>query len=201
MNLTFWSMATRIFLALAGCKIMPETFLTVSVNKLVLKLGFSNVCNIFCKQTKKKRKLLNKRYSKTGCASNKFHHFVGLTLKGLSFRLLVWIFSPRRSDSWINKIQETALRVVNYTKIALFMELHSQDKELTNHERNIQILIKEFFKCIMTEVAGPKCYKKSVILKILQNSLESNCARLRYKYFCDNFAKLSRAPFLYYTSR
>ena len=81
------------------------------------------------------------------------------------------------------------------------MELHSQDKELTNHERNIQILIKEFFKCIMTEVAGPKCSKKSVILKILQNSLENNCARLRYKYFCNNFAKLSRAPFLYYTSR
>ena len=55
---------------------------------------------------------------------------------------LVWMFHSRK----INSLHERALRVVYRDYKATFCELLSEDKSVTIHQRNLQLLATEIFK-------------------------------------------------------
>ena len=59
---------------------------------------------------------------------------------------LIWMCHNRRINNQINKLHESALRLVYNEKSSSFPELLERDKAVTIHERNIQVLLTEIFK-------------------------------------------------------
>ena len=58
---------------------------------------------------------------------------------------LVWMFHSRKINDCINSLHERALRVYRDYK-ATFCELLSEDKSVTIHQRNLQLLATEIFR-------------------------------------------------------
>ena len=52
----------------------------------------------------------------------------------------------RKINNKINKLHESALRLVCNNRSSSFRELLERDKSVTIHERNIQVLLTEIFK-------------------------------------------------------
>ena len=59
---------------------------------------------------------------------------------------LVWMFHSRKLNSWVNKLHERALRIVDQDYPSSFTELLNKDNSTTIHNRNIQLLANELFK-------------------------------------------------------
>ena len=63
-----------------------------------------------------------------------------------SYCPLVWMFHSRTLNNRINKLHERCLRIIYNDKVSSFQELLDQDKSVTVHTRNLQILATEMFK-------------------------------------------------------
>ena len=59
---------------------------------------------------------------------------------------LVWMFHSRKLNNRINNIHERALRIVYRDYGSTFQQLLKQNKSVTIHQRNLQILATEIFK-------------------------------------------------------
>ena len=59
---------------------------------------------------------------------------------------LVWTFHSRKLNNRINNIHERALRLVYRDHESTFQQLLKQDKSVSMHQRNLQILATEIFK-------------------------------------------------------
>ena len=59
---------------------------------------------------------------------------------------LVWMFHNKKLNSRINKLHESALRMVYQDYVSSFIELLEKDKSTTIHNKNIQLLATELFK-------------------------------------------------------
>ena len=58
------------------------------------------------------------------------------------------MFHNRRIDHKINKLHDRALRIVYKDNFSLFEELLSEDKSVTVHQRNLQIIATEMYKIL-----------------------------------------------------
>ena len=59
---------------------------------------------------------------------------------------LVWMFHSRKLNNRINNIHERALRIVYRDYKSTFKQLLKQNKSVSIHQRNLQILATEIFK-------------------------------------------------------
>ena len=59
---------------------------------------------------------------------------------------LVWMFYSRKLNNRINNIHERALRIVYRDYESTFQQLLKQNKSVSIHQRNLQILATEIFK-------------------------------------------------------
>ena len=66
-----------------------------------------------------------------------------------NYCLLVWMFCSRNANDLINKIQERSLRLITNDKTSTFEQLLQANKEITIHQRNLQVLMVEVFKIIV----------------------------------------------------
>ena len=84
---------------------------------------------------------------------------------------LVWIFHSRKINTRMNSLHERVLRVVYRHYNAIFSELLSEDKSVTIHQRNLQLLATEIFK---TKNEIQKLWKKYLHLKDVNYNLRNN---------------------------
>ena len=59
---------------------------------------------------------------------------------------LVWMFNSRKLNNRINNIHERTLRIVYRDYKSTFKQLLKQNKSVSIHQRNLQILATEIFK-------------------------------------------------------
>ena len=67
-------------------------------------------------------------------------------LSQFGYCLLVWMFHSRKLNNRINNIHERALRIVYRDYESTFQQLLKQNKSVSIHQRNLQILATEIFK-------------------------------------------------------
>ena len=67
---------------------------------------------------------------------------------------LVWMFYSRQSNNLINKICEWSLRISYKDQKTIYQNLLETHKELTIHQRSLQVLLTEIYK-IVNDVAPP----------------------------------------------
>ena len=67
---------------------------------------------------------------------------------------LVWMFCSRQSNNLINKICEWSLRISYKDQKTSYQNLLETHKELTIHQRSLQVLLTEIYK-IANDVAPP----------------------------------------------
>ena len=65
-----------------------------------------------------------------------------------SYCPLIWMFCSRTSNNYINNIYERSLRIVTNDKNSNFEDLLKSNNQITVHQRNLQVLMKEVFKII-----------------------------------------------------
>ena len=65
---------------------------------------------------------------------------------------LVWMFCSRQSNNLINKICEWSLRISYKDQKTIYQNLLETHKELTIHQRSLQVLLTEIYK-IVNDVA------------------------------------------------
>ena len=76
------------------------------------------------------------------------------------------MFSSRRSNSLINKLQKRVLRITYNDELTDFKSLVSNHNEITIHQRNLQVLMTEIYK-IINHIALPIM---SCVLEIRENT-------------------------------
>ena len=69
----------------------------------------------------------------------------------ISYYPLIWMFSSRQSDNLINKVCERSLRLITNDENSSFETLLQNNKDITVHQRNLQILMTEVYKIIKRE--------------------------------------------------
>ena len=65
-----------------------------------------------------------------------------------SYCPLMWMFSSRKTNNLMNRIYERSIRIVSGDNESNFESLLEENKEITIHERNLQVLIIEVYKII-----------------------------------------------------
>ena len=111
------------------------------------KLKFdSHIKNISRKDGQKLGTLL--RITNDLNSSQKKLIFSGMIKSQFSYCPLIWMFSSRKSNNLINRIHERSIRIVSSDNESNFENLLEKNKEITIHQRNLQILMIEVFKII-----------------------------------------------------
>ena len=77
------------------------------------------------------------------------------------------MFHSRKLNNRINEIHEKALRIVYQDNERHFQELLEKDQSVTIHQRNLQVLVTEFFK--MKLGVTPKIFTKRSNSYFLRN--------------------------------
>ena len=65
-----------------------------------------------------------------------------------SYCLLVWMFCSQNPNNLVNKTQDRRLRLIMNDKTSSFEHLQQANNEITTHQRNLQMLMVDFFKII-----------------------------------------------------
>ena len=86
-----------------------------------------------------------------------------------SYCPLVWMFCSRTLNNRINKLHERALRIVYRDDISTFKQLLNEDKSVTVHDRNIQLLAIEMYK--VKNNISPCSLSDFVSIKELNNEM------------------------------
>ena len=119
-----------------------ETILGITIDN---KLTFYSHVKEICKKTSQKISDLS-RIAAYLSDSQKKLIFNSILKSQFSYCPLVWMFCSRTSNNVINKIHERSLQVALDNNIGTFTELLAKSNDITNHHRNIQILMTEIFK-------------------------------------------------------
>ena len=110
-------------------------------------------------------------------SSQKKLTFSGMIKSQLSYCPLIWMFSSRTANNLINKIHERSIRIVNGDNESNFENLLEKDKEITIHQRNLQIFMTEVFE-IINRYAPPR--ENTHNLRNSQIILNENKKTVRY---------------------
>ena len=65
-----------------------------------------------------------------------------------SYCPLIWKFSSRKANNLINRIHERSIRIISGNNVSTFENLLEEHKEITIHQRNLQVLMTEVYKII-----------------------------------------------------
>ena len=100
-----------------------------------------------------------------------------------SYCPLIWMFSSRQSNNLINKVHERSLRLITNDENSSFETLLQNNKDITVHQRNLQILMTEVYKIIKGE--APAIMKNLFIfrennIRNLQIIANENKNKVRY---------------------
>ena len=76
-----------------------------------------------------------------------------------SYCSLIWMFSSRNSNNLISKVHERSLRIISGDNHSSFKSLLSKCKEITIHQRDLQVLMTETYKIKKIHVAS-EIFKK-----------------------------------------
>ena len=68
-----------------------------------------------------------------------------------SYNPLIWMISSRKSDNLINKVHKRSLRLITNDLNSSFETLLQNYKDITVHQRNLQILMIEVYKIFKRE--------------------------------------------------
>ena len=121
-----------------------EVVLGVTIdNKLTFDSHMKNICR---KAGQKLGALL--RITNYLNSSQKKLIFSGMIKSQFSYFSLIWMFSSRKSNNLINKIHERSIRIVSSDNYSNFENLLEKNKEISIHQRNLQIVMIEVFKII-----------------------------------------------------
>ena len=111
------------------------------------KLSFDNHVQKICRNASQKTCALS-RISNYLDSKQKEILFKGMIRSQFSYCPLIWMFSSRKSNNLINKVHERSLRIVSGDNHSSFKSLLSKCKEITIHQRNLQVLMTETYKII-----------------------------------------------------
>ena len=81
----------------------------------------------------------------------------------ISYCPLIWMFSSRQSNNLINKFHERSLMLVTNDENSSFETLLQNNKDITIHQRNLQIVKTEVYKIVKGE--APAIMKNLFILR------------------------------------
>ena len=120
-----------------------EKLLGLTIDRdLKFDLHISKICN----KANRKLSALN-RISKLLPLNKRKLLFSTFIESQFAYCPLVWMFHDRNVHNRINRLHARALRIVYQDDVSSFEELLSFDKSFTVHERNIQKLATELYKC------------------------------------------------------
>ena len=60
----------------------------------------------------------------------------------------IWMFSSRQSNNLINKVHERSLRLITNNQNSSFETLFQNNKDITFHQKNLQILMTEVYDIV-----------------------------------------------------
>ena len=69
-----------------------------------------------------------------------------------SYCPLIWMYSSRKGNNLINRIHERSIRIVSGDNEINFENFLEKNKEITVHQRNLQVFLIEVFKIINENV-------------------------------------------------
>ena len=124
-------------------------FLKNSKEEVILGLTIDNKLS-FDKHVKK----ICRKASQKACVLSRISNYLDSKQKEIlirsqfSYCRITWMFSSRTSNNLINKVHEKSLRIVSSDNHSSFKSLLSKYKEITIHQRNLQVLMTETFKII-----------------------------------------------------
>ena len=64
---------------------------------------------------------------------------------------LIWLFSSLQSNNLINKVYQRSLRLIANDQNCSFATLFQSNKDITVHQKNLQILMTEVYKIVKGE--------------------------------------------------
>ena len=80
--------------------------------------------------------------------SNKKNFIFSGTIKSqFSYCPLIWMFSSKKANNLINRMQERSIQIVS-SDIESNEHLFEKNEEITIHKRNLQVLMIEVYKTI-----------------------------------------------------
>ena len=74
--------------------------------------------------------------------------FSGMIKSQFYYCPLIWMFSSRKANNLINRIHERSIRIISGDNESNFENLLEKNKEITIHQRNLQVLMIEVYKII-----------------------------------------------------
>ena len=121
-----------------------EVVLDITIeNKLTFDSHIKDVCG---KAGKKFGTLLPVTNSLN--SSQKKLIFSGMIRSMFRYCHLIWMFFWRKANNLINRIHERSIQIVSGDNESNFENLLEKNKEITIHQRNLQVLLIEVFKII-----------------------------------------------------
>ena len=113
------------------------------------KLNFNGHVKTICQKTKNKVKAFsriarNLDYQKASLLYNSF------ILTNFNYCPLIWMFCGKTANEEVNRVHKSAPRVLLNDFESNFEELLHRNEEVTIHEKNLQKLMLEVYKCITT---------------------------------------------------
>ena len=78
-------------------------------------------------------------------------HFNAMLKSQFSPCPLIWKFSFQQSNDLINKVHESSLRLITNDQNNSFKTFLQNDKDITVHQRNLEVLVTEVYKIINWE--------------------------------------------------
>ena len=111
------------------------------------KLPFDNHVKKICRKASQKTCALS-RISNYLNSKQKEILFKGMLRSQFSYYPLILMFCSRKSNNLINKVHERSLRIGSGDNHSSFKSLLRKHKEITIHQRNLQVLMTETYKII-----------------------------------------------------
>ena len=144
---------------------------TVKLLTIDSKLRINEHVKIICQKTNNKVKAFSRvvRYLEPQKASLLYNSFM---LTNFNYCPLIWTFCGKTTIDKVNSVHKHALRVLLNEYTSSFEELLHTKEEVTIHERNLQKLMLEVYRCMTAE--NPSFLWEFVNKKVLPYSLRMN---------------------------
>ena len=135
------------------------------------KLRCNEHVKIICQKTSNKVKAFSRvvRYMEPQKASLLYNSFI---LTNFNYCPLIWMFCGKTMNDKVNSIHKCALRVLLNDYTSSFEELLHRNEEVTIHDKNLQKLMLEVYRCMTS--ANPSFLWEFFNKKVLPYSLRTN---------------------------
>ena len=135
------------------------------------KLRFNEHVKIICQKTNNKVQASSRvvRYLEPQKASLLYNSFI---LTNFNYCPLIWMFCRKTTNDKVNIVHKRALRVLLNDYTSSFEELLHRKEEVTIHDKNLQKLMLEVYRCITS--ANPSFLWEFFNKKVLPYNIRIN---------------------------